>query len=488
MLAESILISAFGALLGLVLAFWAVQLLKTLGSQAVPRVAEVSVNAWVLGFTLLTAIVTAFVSGLVPAVQAPFANVLGALRDGDRGASAGRVQSRIRASLVGTEVMLSLMLLVGAGLLVRSFGQLQRLDTGFESESRLTFAVNLPTGTSREEGAENTRLLLTEFLGRLEATPLVQSAGAVNWKPLEGSTINMGIRDVERPPDGEWEFLADWRYVTPGYFETMGLSLVRGRDFNQQDLMHPTQTPPWSIVISEALADELWPGEDPIGRRTVLWVNEDAIGTVVGVVENMRERGLDREPSRAVYLPYFGADWSPVHFVVHAAGDPISLVPTVRSTLASFDSSLPLYDIGNLDDSLQDSVAGRRLNALLLSAFSIVALILALAGVYGVMAYTGARRTVEIGVRGALGAGPTRLIKQIVASGLRPAIVGIAVGILGAFALSRYLSTLLFEIEPTDPASYIGAALLLLVAAMLACYVPARRALSASPAEALRDE
>ena len=488
MLAESTLVSVFGASLGLVLAFWALQLLKTFGSEAVPRVDEVSVNLWVLGFTLIAAVLTASVSGLVPALQAPFANVVGALRDSERGSSGGRSQMRVRSLLVGTEVTLSLMLLVGAGLLVRSFGQLQKLDTGFEPEDRLTFAVNLPNGASREEDAENTRLLLSEFLGRLQATPQVQAAAAVNWKPLDGSTINMGFRDIEKPADGEWEYLADWRYVTPGYFETMGLSLVRGRDFDLQDLMHPSQAPPWSIVISEALADEIWPGEDPVGRQAVLWINEDAIGTVVGVVENMRERGLDQDPSLAVYMPYNGATWSPVHFVVHTAGDPLGLVPTVRSMLADFDSSLPLYDVGNLDDSLQDSVAGRRLNALLLSAFSTVALILALAGVYGVMAYSIAKRTAEIGVRVALGAGPTRLIRQIVTSGARPAIIGIGVGIVGALALSRYLSSLLFEIGPTDPTTYVGAAFLLLVAAVFACYIPARRALSVSPVEALREE
>jgi predicted permease len=488
MIAESGLLAAIGAGLGLLLAMWATHLLKVYGANAVPRVDEVGVNVWVLGFTLAVTVATAMLSGLLPTLQAPFANLVSALREGDRGAAGSRGQNRIRDVLVGTEVALSLMLLVGAGLLVRSFGQLQRVDTGFDSENRLTFAVNLPETGNMEEESQNTRLFLADLLGRLQTAPQVRSAAAVNWKPLGASTINMAVRDIGRPSDGESTVLADWRYVTPGYFQTLGLSVVRGRDFTDQDRMHPIQAPPWNIIISQELADELWPSDDPLGRQVFLWDDEQATGTVVAVVENMRERGLDRNPTRAVYLPYNGATWSPVHFVVHTAGDPMALVPTIRSMLAEFDSSLPLYDIGNLDDSLMNSVAGRRLNALLLSAFSIVALVLALAGVYGVMAYSVAKRTSEIGVRVALGAGPGKVLRQIVTAGVRPAIIGIAVGLVGAFSLSRLLSNLLFEVEPTDPTTYLAVALLLGAASLCSCYLPARKALQVNPVEALREE
>ena len=488
MLSESALLAGAGTLLGLLLALWGVGLLKTIGSQAVPRVDEVGINPWVLGFTLAVAVATAVVSGLLPAIQAPFANLATALREGDRGVSGGRGPNRIRGVLVGAEVALSLMLLVGAGLLVRSFGQLQGVDTGFDSENRLTFAVNLPSTGNEEEEAENTGLFLAEFLGRLQTAPNVLSAAAVNWKALGASSINMAVSDLDNPGDDESPLLADWRYITPAYFQTLGLSMVRGRDLMDQDRMYPLQTPPWNVIISQSLANELWPGEDPIGRTILMWEDERAIGTVVGVVESMRERGLDQRPTRAVYMPYDGATWSPVHFVVHTAGDPMSLVPTIRGMLTDFDSSLPLYDIGNLDESLTDSVAGRRLNALLLSTFSFVALVLALAGVYGVMAYSVARRTSEIGVRVALGAGPARVLRQIVAAGVRPALIGIGIGLVGALALARFLSNLLFEIEPTDPMTYVTVVLLLAVAAIFSCYIPARRALSVNPVEALREE
>ncbi len=219
-----------------------------------------------------------------------------------------------------------------------------------------------------------------------------------------------------------------------------------------------------------------------------MWEEEQAIGTVVGVVESMRERGPDRNPTRVVYMSYIGATWSPVFFVVHTAGDPMSLIPMVRGILADLDSSLPIYEIGNLDDSLTNSVAGRRLNTLLLSAFSFVALVLALAGVYGVMAYSVARRTSEIGVRVALGAGPAKVLRQIVTGGVRPALIGIGIGLVGAFGLSRFLSNLLFEIEPTDPVTYLTVASVLAIAAVVACYLPARRALGVSPVDALREE
>lgn len=219
-----------------------------------------------------------------------------------------------------------------------------------------------------------------------------------------------------------------------------------------------------------------------------MWDEDRAIGTVVGVVEDMRERGLDRDPTKVVYMPYIGGTWSPVHFVVHTAGDPAVFVPTIRSILADFDPNLPLYDIGNLDESLKNSIAGRRLNALLLSAFSVVALVLALAGVYGVMAYSVAKRTAEIGVRVALGAGPANVLRQIVTTGVRPAVIGIGIGLAGALALSRLLSNLLFEIEPTDPTTYVAVALLLGAASLLSCYLPARRALRIDPVAALREE
>ncbi len=488
MLAESVLIACVGATLGLVLAMVAVHLLKALGASAVPRVEEVGVNVWVLGFTLLTAVATAVLSGLLPAFKAPFANLVNELREGDRSVSGNRGQNRIREVLVGAEVALALVLLVGAGLLVRSFGELQKVDAGFDSENRLTFAINLPAAVSREEESENTRLFLNEFLGRLRTFPQVRAAAAVNWKALGASTINMAVRDIGRPSTEKSTFLADWRYVTPGYFQTLGLSMVRGRDLTDQDRMYPLQAPPWNIVISRALADELWPTEDPIGRQVMMWEEEQAIGTVVGVVESMRERGPDRNPTRVVYMSYIGATWSPVYFVVHTAGDPMSLIPMVRGILADLDSSLPIYEIGNLDDSLTNSVAGRRLNTLLLSAFSFVALVLALAGVYGVMAYSVARRTSEIGVRVALGAGPAKVLRQIVTGGVRPALIGIGIGLVGAFGLSRFLSNLLFEIEPTDPVTYLTVASVLAIAAVVACYLPARRALGVSPVDALREE
>ena len=220
----------------------------------------------------------------------------------------------------------------------------------------------------------------------------------------------------------------------------------------------------------------------------VLWSDERAVGTVVGVVENMRERGLEQDPTRAIYIPYYGDWWSPIHLVVHTASDPLEFVPVVRSLLADLDPNLPMYGIAELDKTVANSVAGRRLNTLLMTAFAVVALILALAGVYGVLAYTVSRRTSEIGVRIALGASPQKLLSQVIGRGMFPVAIGIVVGLGGAFGLSRFMRGMLFGIESSDPMTYVIVALLLAAAAVGSCYLPARRAVRIDPVTALREE
>jgi putative ABC transport system permease protein len=487
-LTESAVLAGAGATAGLLMAYGAIRLLRAAGTTAIPRVEEVALNGWVLGFTLLVGIVTAVLSGLLPAVQAPRDGSPSVLREGERGVLGNRSQNRLRESLVGAEVALALILLVGAGLMIRSFERLQRVDFGFSSENRLTFSVNVPQAASYNEHVVALQQFLTEFLGSLNSTPQVRSAAAVSWRPLDASTTNMGVWDASGPHEEESVVLADFRYVTPGYLRTMGLSLLKGRDLNDQDLMYPLQNPPWSVIVSEALAEALWPGDDPIGRQMVLWSDERSVGTVVGVVENMRERGLEQSPTRAVYLPYYGEGWSPVHFVVHTAGDPTQFIPQVRSRLAEINPSLPIYDVDLLDNAVANSKAGRQFNTLLMAAFSVVALLLALAGVYGVLAYSVSRRTSEIGVRIALGASPQRLLSQVIRGGMIPVLIGMLVGLVAAFGLSRFMQGMLFGVTPTDPMTYASVAVVLLLAAITSCYVPARRALRIDPVAALREE
>jgi putative ABC transport system permease protein len=488
MAAESTLVAAIGAGLGLSVAAAGIHFLKALDTTSIPRIEEVGVNGWVLGFTLLAAAMTAISSGLLPVIKAPFDEVVSALREGDRGVVGERTQNRIRRTLVGAQVALALILLVGAGLMIRSFGRLQRVDSGFDSENRLTFSVNVPASGNLREDAVMMQQFLIRFLAGLNAAPQVHSAAAVSWRPLGSSTTNMGVWDAREPHEEESVVLADFRHVTPGYLRTMGLSLLRGRHFTDQDLMYPLQNPPWSVIVSEALAETLWPSTDPVGRQIVLWSSERAVGTVVGVVESMRERGLEQDPTRAVYLPYYGNTWSPIHFVVHTAGDPRAFVPVVRSLLAIIDPNPPIYDITELDETVASSVASRRLNTLLMAAFSVIAFVLALAGVYGVLAYTVSRRTSEIGIRIALGATPQKLLSQVIRHGMSPVLSGIAVGLAGAFVLSRFMQGILFGIESSDPITYLVVALLLAAAGISSCYVPARRATRVDPVSALREE
>jgi len=278
---------------------------------------------------------------------------------------------------------------------------------------------------------------------------------------------------------------AGWRLVTRDYFRVMGVRLLSGRTFTEHDRIGE----PWTAVISERLAERLFPGEDPVGRQVLLWKGqEDRLAEIIGVVANQRERGLDSDPTLTVYLPYYGSGWSPMQFVVHTAGEPMAQVATVRSILAEIDATLPISNIETLDEIVGDSVAGRRFYMLMLAVFAAVALALALAGIYGVQSYSVTRRTSEIGIRVAIGASPDQVLRQIVGQGMRPAIVGIALGLLGAYALSRLMATLLFGVGASDPLTYLGVAALLTAAALVSCYLPARRALGVDPVAALREE
>jgi len=475
-LTESLLLGVVGAVAGLLFAVWGVALLKAHDAGAIPRVQEVTVNGWVLGFTLLTALVAGVLAGLFPAIKMPFKDLVSALRESDRALHGSRGQNRMRSVLVSVEVALSLMLLVGAGLMVRSFALVQRVELGFQSENRLVFTVNLPDVYRQRDAM---RAFLNRFLDRLETTPQVTSAAAVHIMPLAPRTTNTGVVPRGRQGDPGAVILADWRLVTADYFRTMGIPLLRGRTIAEQDELERR-----IVIISQALAEQLWPGEDPVGRRAFF---DEREWTVVGVVGNIRERGLEEEATLAVYYPYYGSAWSPVSFVVHTTGDPGSVVPSVRSILTDLDRNLPISEVTTLDDLVAGSVAARRFNTALMSVFSVVAFILALAGIHGVLAYTVAGRTSEIGVRMALGASAGTVLTQTVVQGMRPAVVGVAVGLVGAFGLSRFIGAILFGIEPTDPITYVAVALLLFAAAVVSCYVPARRASRIDPVTALRE-
>jgi predicted permease len=480
-LTESLVLGLTGAILGIALAALAVAAIKAADPGGIPRIAELGINPWVLAFTLFAAILTGVLSGLVPALQAPYKNLVVGLREGERSQAGSRAQKRVRAVLVGAEVALSLMLLVGAGLLIRSFDRLLRVDRGFQAENRLLVAINIP-GSYKERADD----IINRFLDRVGTAPGVQSVAAMNSRPIVGWNPGMGIVSAEKPDGDSGKFpWAGWRIVSGDYFRTMGIPILKGRIFNQHDQLGK----PWRVIISKRLADRLWPGQDPVGHQALLWKGQSNFpAEIIGVVGNQRERGLDADPTLTVYMPSYGSGPGPVQFAVHTAGNPTALTQSLRSMLKEIDPNLPLSDVQTLDEIVSRSMAPRRFNMFLLSIFAGVALLLALVGIYGVLAYSVGQRTAEIGLRVALGATPRKVLALIVGQGMRPILIGIGVGLAGALALSRFVSSLLFNVKPMDPLTYVVVALLVAAAALLSCYVPALRALRVDPVAALRQE
>ncbi len=479
---EALTLCVVGSALGLLLAYYMLEGFRLADPGGIPRFAEAGLHPRVLLFTFAVALLTALLSGLVPALRAPYGNIVNAMREGERGHSGSRTQQRLRSLLVSTEVALSLVLLIGAGLLIRSFGQLLNVERGFQTENRIVFSVNAP-GSYR---APQVNDLIHRFLEQARTSGPVISAAAVNSRPISGWNPGLGIVPAERPDTFEgntpW---AGWRLISPGYFQTIGLPLLKGRAFTEQD----EAGKPWRVVISQRLAEMLWPGQDPIGRKALLWKGQgDNLAEIIGVVGNMRERGLDSDPTLTVYIPYRGTGSTPVQFVVHAAGDPQKLMPAMRSALAQIDPSLPIARVQTFDQIIERSLSGRRFNTLLLSVFAGVALLLALAGIYGVLAYAVAQRTAEIGLRVALGATSRNILRLIIGQGMRPILVGIAVGLAAAFWLSRFVTGLLFGIDAVDPLTFAGVAAVVALTALAACCVPAVRALRINPVTALREE
>jgi putative ABC transport system permease protein len=296
----------------------------------------------------------------------------------------------------------------------------------------------------------------------------------------------MGIVSSKNPDPGNGNFpWAGWRVISGEYFGTMGIPVVRGRTFNDHDIMGK----PWRVIVSQRLAERLWPGQDPVGQQALLWKGQrDLPAEIIGVVGNQRERGLDADPTLTVYLPAYGAGPGPAQFVVHSSGTPAQVIPVLHSILKDVDPNLPLADIQSMDEIVSQSVAPRRFNMFLLAIFASAALLLAMIGVYGVLAYSVARRTAEIGLRVALGADPSSVMALVVGQGMRPIVVGIGIGILGALGLSRFIASLLFGVGPMDPLTYVVVAGIVGLTGLTASYLPARRALRVDPVAALRQE
>ena len=483
-LTESLILSLLGGVLAWPLALGALQVFRTIDPGGVPRLAEVRLDVGMMAFTAGVAAFVGLVTGLVPALRAPVVDVLTALRRGQRGAVGDRRNDHVRHLFVGIEIALSLILLVGAGLLVKSLFQVLAVDRGFQTERRLLATVSLPASYPEARRAQIVETLLT----RLEHMPGVESSAGVSGQPLSTGSTGLGVvaadHDNLRESSVPW---ATWRIVSKDYFRAMGLPIVAGRGFTERDLIEQR---PYRIVVSQRLAHLLWPGENAVGKTAILWKGQgEPRGEVIGVVSDMRERGLERDPTLAVYFPAYGQlGTTTLRLVLHTRGPSEQIVPVLRELVANIDPLLPVSDVRTLEEVVTRSVATRRFTMLLLLVFASVAFVLAVVGVYGVLAYTVARSTPEIGIRLALGAAPGQVLRRTFLNGLRPVLAGLAVGGAGAFWLSRWMAALLFEVEPGDPSTYLVLGGMLLAIAALACYLPARRVLRVDPVVALRTE
>ena len=477
MLSESLLLSFAGGAAGLLLAWWGIKCLTLLAPKDAPHMHELTLDPATLWFTLAAVVLTGFIFGLAPALDAATSNVNEALNQGGRsGASA--LSARLRRFLVSGEAALALILFVGAGLLVRTVHAMLAADQGFRREGLLS--VQLTLSPERYKSDDKAAAFAHQILDRVSALPGVISASLTSGLPMQWLSVSSYSLEGPARPPGSLQRLAHTRTVSENYFRTMSIPIVRGRAFTRAEAEDPKSS---SIVINETMAKEIWPGRDPIGKE--LYYN-DRRRVVIGVAGDARQMGVESKISPEIYMPsyrYYG-----LTIVVRAAGNPSALATPIAREVLAIDKDQPISDTKTMDQVVLESMAEKRFVMLLLGAFAALALVLAAAGIYGVLAYSVSQRTREIGIRMALGADPRAILKLIVIEGLVLSGIGVAIGAAGAFALTRLMRGLIFGVGPYDPASFLAGAAAVLCASVLASWIPAARAAKLAPLEALRHD
>jgi len=486
LMTESILVSAIGGLIGLGLAAWGVDVLIASAPDSIPRIQEVGVDVRVAGFTALVSLATGLVFGLAPALRASRAPLNDGLKEGGR--AGGGVHGFAGRALVVSEVALSLVLLIAAGLLIHSFTRLQDVAPGFDSSRLLTFRLSL--SESRYTTFEKGQSFFDEFFAGLRRSPGVRAVAAINALPFSGlggsRTFHIEGREEKRPEDQTEEQL---RIVTDGYFAAMGIPIVAGREFSDRDALNQ----PRVAVVNGAMAKKHWPHENPIGRRVSFSTNEPHWYEIVGVAGNIKHRALEAADRPELYVPYrqpLFAGWTvrPMYVIARTSADPASTVAIARREVARVDRDQPISDVRTMEERIGRSLSSRRFNMVLLALFAGLALTLAAVGIYGIVAYSVTERTHEIGVRVALGAQRRDVMAMVVGQGMAMTLVGTAIGVAASAALARLMSSLLFGVSAVDPATFVAIPLLLIAVALAACYVPARRAMRVDPLQTLRSE
>lgn len=485
LLTESVTLSLAGGVAGLLVAIWGIDLLLALSPAQIPRYNKIGVDLTVLCFTLAVSLGAGLLFGLAPALQTAQVNLNESLKDGARGTGFGH--RRFSNLLVVAQIAMTLVLLIGAGLLVRSFMRLLDVNPGFVTENVVTAQVMLPATKygQPQQRAEYSRQLET----RLKALPEVASVGMVTRLPLGGNLTSFVQIEGQPVQPGRWPEI-DFRRASTDYFQTLGIPLRTGRVVTEQDVTSGANL----IVINEAMARRFWPNEDPIGKRLRTGVNPEQANwqTIVGVVGAVRHMGLDTEPRPEIYFHSLTSPPISPIVAIRARSDPQALIAAVRDVARSIDSEATLANINTMEKLVSASVAQRRFSMLLLGVFAAIALVLSAVGVYGVISYSVAQRTNEIGVRMALGAGSRDVILMVLREGMLLALLGAGIGAVVSIVLTRLmtgmLSSLLFSVRATDPVTFAGVAVLLGLVSLLACYIPARRAAKVDPMVALRRE
>ena len=481
LLTESLVLAVMGGALGLLLALWCRDLLVAFSPGDIPRLDEARLDGRVLGFSLGITLLTTVLFGLAPALQSSKLDLTTTLKEG--GQKGGSQGGRIRNTLVVAEVALALVLVIGAGLMIRSFVRLQQVDPGFNPNNVLMVRVDLP-GVKYPEASQATAFF-EQTQQRIKALPGVLEVGVTNVPALKGTSYTNDMTIPGRPPE---DYIREVRHksITPDYFRAMGIQLLSGRFFDSSDNAKSPQT----IIVNEAFARRCFPGEEAVGKQ-VKFARPNEPGdmeTIVGVVRDEKQDSLSAEAKPEAYKSHLQEAQSDMTLVVRTAGDPRSLIGAVREEIRAMDKDLPPFDIKTMDELMYESLARERFTTLLLIVFAGLALLLAAVGIYGVMSYTVTRRTHEIGIRMALGAANRDVLRLVIKQGMGLAAAGIAVGILGAWALTRLMASLLYGVSATDPLTFAAIALLLMGVALLACYLPARRATKVDPMIALRYE
>jgi putative ABC transport system permease protein len=487
LLCESMLIAALGGAGGLLLGSWLLEGLLALAPTEIPQLSRVGLDSGVFLFTLAVAAVTSLLSGLPPALQAAKTDLQTALKDGGR-LTTGASREGMRKVLLIAEVSLSLVLLAGAGLLVRSMWNLLRVDPGFNMDNVLTMRLNLTGGNYNPQSL---RVFYDECLARAQAVPGVRSAALAHSLPIDGSSWGGIFVAADKPARSLADLPeSDRLRVSPNYFETMGIRLMRGRLFSSADT--PDSSP--VVIINETLARRIWPNEDPLGKRIKFGYPEDLDEEskpwreVVGVVNDVRMDGVDHSISLQTYLPFSQMPGESLGLIVRSDRNPAELAPAIEQAIHAIDKDLPVYSIFTMDQLLGNSLAQRRLTLVLLASLAALALSLAAVGIYGVISYSVGQRAHEFGVRMALGAQARDVLTLVLKDGVKLTLIGVGLGLAAAFALTRWLESMLFGVRPTDALTFGAIAVVLISVALLACWAPARRATKVDPMIALRSE